>query len=336
MSQHHYEDANPSNKELNEEKLEEFAKRIEEGQNKATVTSKDQPAKSNVGNPIQDTSDVKKPWEKSEEKIELANKIGWHKIVITDLPTQGLFYPEGTEITIRAAVGNEIRHWSTLNENDLSLLDDMLNYVLERCCKIKFPGQLTSWRDIKEVDRFYILLAIREITFVNGENKLQVKTSETSKIDVTKDMVQYIKFDDRLMRYYDPTARMFILKFKNGKILRLSIPSVGVTNWLKNYINRKRAANEIFDEDFISFAPFVILDWKGLNDQVYEKIILDSHNWTTAEISVLIKVKDIFSDTVDPVVRYQDEEGGEREVPLNFQGGIKSLFLISDPFGELV
>ena len=290
----------------------------------------------NVGAKIEDVSGIRKPWEKPEEQISLANQIGWQKIPIKDLPTQGLFYPEGTEILIRAAVSAEIRHWSTLNDDDLSAMDDMLNYVIERCAKVKFPQGVSSWRDIKEVDRFYILLAIRELTFIDGENKLQVKTSETSKIDVTKDMIDYIKFDDRLMQYYDETLRNIVMNFKNGKRMMISIPSVGVTNWLKNYINRKRQMNEVIDEDFISYAPFVVTEWRGLNDDTYAKMVLDSHSWTAPEISMLVKIKEIFADTIDPVVRYKDEEGGERTVPLSFQGGVKSIFVISDAFGQLV
>jgi len=319
---------NENAKELNEEKLREFAERIEGNKSETKV--------SHVGAQIQDTSNVQKPWEKTQEQIQFSNQLGWQQLKLTDLPTQGLFYPEGTEITIRAAVAGEIRHWSTLTEDNLSALDDMLNYIIERCAKIKFPVGHSSWKDIKEVDRFYILLAIRELTFVNGENKLQVKTSETTKIDVTKDMIDYINFDDRLMRSYSPEERKFDLKFKSGKTLKVTIPSVGITNWLKLYINRKRQMNEVIDEDFISFAPFVLLDWRGLTDDTYSKIILESHNWSAAEISMLTEIRKIFMDTIDPVVRYRDEEGGERTVPLSFQGGIKSIFLISDPFGELV
>jgi len=331
----------------NEKKLEEYAKRIEEhrASDTAKVSSvKDQPpvgetgppSQKTVGGPIEDTAHIKKPWEKSKEEVDFKSQLGWQKLPIKDLPTQGLFYPEGAEVTIRSATAAEIRHWSTINENDLSAIDDMLNYIIERCAKIKYPNQNASWRDIKEVDRFYILLAIRELTFVNGENKLQVKTSESSKIDVTKDMVDYISFDERLMKYYSPEERLIILPFKTGKKIKINIPSIGITNWLKNYINRKRQYNEVIDEDFINFAPFVILDWRGLNDETYSKIIIESHNWTASEISMLTEVRRIFTDTVDPVVRYRDEEGGERTVPLSFQGGLKSIFLVSDPFGELV
>jgi hypothetical protein len=306
-----------------EEKLKKFVENQEENNE-------------SIGAKLTPTDDIPKPWHKSEEKISLGNQIGWTKINVLDLPTQGLFYPEGVEIGIRTATAAEIRHWSTLNEEDLSVLDDMLNYVLERCAYIKQPNsQLSSWKDIKEVDRFYLLLAIREKTFIKGENALQVKISETKKMDVTKEMIQYITFDDRLMQYYSPEKRCIALKFKNGKTLNITIPSVGVTNWLKTYITRKNRAQESFDQDFLNFAPFVISDWRGLNDASYEKIIYDSQTWSTAEISMLTEVRKIFADAINPVIKYNDEQGGERSIPLNFLGGIRVIFLISDPFSQL-
>lgn len=289
-----------------------------------------------VGTPITEVPTDNLPWQKSDERISMGNQIGWQRIPIKDLPTKGLFYPEGTEITIRSATAGEIRHWSTLQETDYSALDDMLNYMIERCASIKTPNGYSSWKDIKEIDRFYILLAIREYTFVKGENHLQVKTSETSTINVSKEMIDYINLDERLMKYYDETKRCFVLKFKTGKSIEVTIPSVGVTNFLKNYIDRKRQSQQGFDTDFISFAPFVIKDWKGLTDSVYEQLVLESNRWSISEVSVLTHLKDLFVETVNPVIKYKEEGGAEMIAPLNFLGGIKSIFLISDPFGELV
>lgn len=332
----HYDGPEPR-KNQEEDKLKEFVQNKEGETKEAKVTPISTDLKEDsVGSPLTEVPKTNMPWEKSEDQVKLGNQVGWDKINLKDLPTQGLFYPEGTEIAIRSATGGEIRHWSTLNEDDLSALDDMLNYVIERCSTVKFPGDaLSSWKDIKEVDRFYVLLAIRERTFVNGENSLQVKISETKKIDVSKDMIDYITFDERLMKYYDPDKKGIVLQFKNGNSKPIHLPSVGVTNWLKNYINRKQQRQESFDQDFLNFAPFVIADWRGLNDATYEKLVYESQNWSIAEVSLLTKVREIFADTVNPVIRYKDEQGGEREVPLNFQGGIKSIFLISDPFSEL-
>jgi hypothetical protein len=293
-----------------------------------------------VGPKITEIPGTRMPWEK---ELPLGNQIGWIPLPIGDLPTRGLFYPPETGIAIRSARGEEIRHWSTLQEessdpNYFSNLDDMLNYVIERCVTIKAnkeEGYRLSWKDIKEVDRFYLLLAIHELTFPNGENKLQVKVSETNKIDVKKDMVSYISLDPQLMRYYDDVERCFILKPKNGKVLKLDIPSVGVTQWLKNYIIRKQRNQEEFDEDYLSFAPFVIRSWRGITDDVYNKFVEDSHGWDVTVISLLVHFKKLFADTINPVIKYTDEGGVEQTAPLNFPGGIKSIFLISDPFSQL-
>jgi hypothetical protein len=313
-----------------DDKLRNFVEENENQQNQK------QQIEENIGPKITSTEGIQKPWQKSTDQISMSNQIGWSRIDAKDLPTQGLFYPEGVEIGIRSASASEIRHWSTLNEDDLSLLDDMLNYVLERCAYYKAPNaQLSSWKDLKEVDRFYLLLAIREKTFIKGENVLQVKISETKKMDVNKDMIQYITFHEKLMKYYDVEKRCIVLTFKTGKNLNIYLPSVGITNWLKTYITRKNRQNESFDQDFLNFAPFIISDWRGLNDSSYEKYIYDSQNWTTAEISMLTEIRKIFADAINPVIRYHDEQGGERSIPLNFQGGIKSIFLISDPFSQL-
>jgi hypothetical protein len=280
-----------------------------------------------------DTSAIQKPWVKEEPAI--GNRIGWQPIKSSELPTKGIFYPADTQFAIRSASVAEIKHWSTLNDMDISAIDDMLNYVIERCVTIKTGNPFSSWKDIKEVDRFYLLLAIRELSFIKGENQLQVKLSETKKINVTKEMIDYINIEGKLMDYYDETLRCFVLKFKSGRELKIDIPSVGITSFLKNYILRKKQAQESFDEDFINYAPFVIREWRGLNDTTYRQYVMDSEAWDKAQISMLYQIRQMLMDTVDPMIKYLDEGGMERTAPLNFQGGIKSVLLVSDPFAEL-
>ena len=290
-----------------------------------------------VNKPITEAPVFKSPYSKPDEIISLGNRIGYQKIPIEDLPTRGMFYPEGTEIFIRAANAGEIRHWSTINETNISAVDDMLNYILERCVTIKFgQNKHSSWKDIKEVDRFYLILAVREYTFIKGENQLQVKVAEGKKINVSKEMIDYISFNERLLKYYDENSRCFLLKFKSGKVIPFHIPSVGVVQWIKQYVQRKQQLQQMIDEDFISYAPFIIGDWRGLNDLSYEKYAIDSNDWSTGEVSAITNIKDMFAETVDPHIKYIDEGGAERRAPLNFQGGFKSLFIISDPLGELV
>lgn len=268
--------------------------------------------------------------------LSLQNNIGWVKLNLSDLPTKGMFYYDGTEIAIKAATGGEIRHWSTLNEEDVNGVDDMLNYVLERCCTVKIPNVPNSnWRDIVELDRFYIILAIRELTF-KSENPLQVPIGTNKSRPVTKEMISFANFDGDLMKFYDKEQKCFLFRFKTGNVRLMMLPTLGITAWLKQYVMKHQQKGSNFDMDFMNFAPFLLDDWRGLTDKTYESLVSDSVGWDIKEVSLISKVREMIINTINPEIVYLDEHGSEVRVPINFLGGFKSIFVISDIFAELL
>ena len=264
-------------------------------------------------------------------KKEIGNQIGYQKISIDQLPTRGLCYPEGAEIAIRPATTAEIRHWSTINEEDMLAVEDMLNYVAERCIKVKFPNnQFSNYKDLAEVDRMYLIFAIREYTFINSGNTLKINISETKSINVTKDMIDYVNTDE-LMKYYDPIKRAFVLKVKGGRHFEVVFPTIGVVEWIKDYVKRCMRNQEQYDTVFLDYATFLIKDYRDLNKRnYYTEMVEDSQGWSCNELSVMNYVKKLFRDSINFQVKYTDESGAELTAPLSFRGGIKSLFLISD------
>ena len=270
----------------------------------------------------------------------LAAEIGWKNVPMDSLPSQGMFYANGTQVAIRAATVSEIRHWSTIDENDLLGLDDMLNFIIEKCCRIKVPGKPGTFKDLKEIDRFYLIFAIRDYTFKNGENKLYVTVTDDDgqeqKIEVTKDSLDYFNPDEKLMKYYKQEDQCFDIQMKSGEKFKIYLPSLGIMTFIKNYIKNKQQASQNFDKTFIKYAPFLFSDWKILNQASYDKSVQESFTWSLQKISVMDKLVELLSSSISPAVRYQSSGGGEGRTPLNFQGGVKSLFLISDIFDELV
>jgi hypothetical protein len=123
---------------------------------------------------------------------------------------------------------------------------------------------------------------------------------------------------------------------KNGESFQLHLPTLGIMNFIKSYIKAKQQSNKNFDKTFIKYAPFLFPEWKTLTQSSYDKAVQDSMTWTLQRISVLDKLVEILSSSVNPQIRYISSGGGERVSPLNFPGGVKSIFLISDIFGELV
>ena len=45
--------------------------------------------------------------------------LGYHDVNVSNLPSAGMFYPEKTEISIRSAKVAEIRHFSSIDENNI-------------------------------------------------------------------------------------------------------------------------------------------------------------------------------------------------------------------------
>ena len=270
----------------------------------------------------------------------LSGDIGWKNVPLESLPSRGIFYPEGAQIAIRAASVAEIRHWSTIDEDDLLGIDDMLNFIIEKCCRFKVTGRPVTFKDLKEIDRFYLIFAIRDFTFKNGENKLNVTVTNeeglSEKIEVTKDVIDYFNADERLMNYYNSDKKCFTLKLKSGEEFDLHLPSLGVMMFIKSYIKGKRQSNQNIDKAYTKYAPFLFSEWRTLTVTSYEKSLQDSIDWSIQKISVLDKMVEILSSSVDPKIKYVNGSGEEATAELKFPGGFKSIFLISDIFGELV
>jgi hypothetical protein len=277
-----------------------------------------------------------------EEEKSVIEDIGWIRIKPETLPSQGIFYPEGTEITIRAASAAEIRHWSTIDEEDLLSLDDALNTIVNKCCKIRFPRQMGNFKDIKEIDRFFIVFAIREYTFKKGENALNVSFDcrNCGKQDtrpLIKEMLSYYTPADELQPRFSEEERCFHLKLQNGEEIKLYLPTLGVMAFIKGYIREKSQKREEYDKAFLRWAPFVFPDWRLLTSAVYHSTLQDSYAWSLDKISVIDWFVDKMQKTVKADLKHDCTGcGTEVEAPLNFRSGIKSLFLVSDISSKLL
>ena len=265
--------------------------------------------------------------------------LGWQPIDIKSLPTRGLFYPVDTKIWVRAATGGEIKHWSTMDPEDVINVDDILNYIVEKCCKISMPGNDYiggSWKDLVDVDRLYILLAIRDFTWPAGDNELKIPISETNEVTLLKDNINFVHFPDEIMKYYNEEERCFKLRFKNGKIINMYLTSLGVSNWLKSYVQQKQQSKEQFDKDFLLYAPLLIRNHRKLSIRAYEQLVEESDTWSINEWSAISHFRDIImKQASEPEFVYNDENGIENRVPLTFRGGIKSIFLVSNTLSFL-
>ena len=272
----------------------------------------------------------------------LIDEIGWIRIKTETLPSQGVFYPQGTDITIRAASSAEIRHWSTIDEEDVLSMDDGLNRLIDKCCRVKFPKMMGSFKDLKEIDRFFLVFAIREFTFKKGENGLNVtftckSCGKVEQKSIIKEMLSYYAPSPELQARFSEDEICFHLKLDTGEEIKLYLPTLGVMNYIKQFIKDKMQRKEEYDTAFLKWAPFIFADWRILNDATYQSALQDSYAWSTSKISIL----DWFIDQMQKTIKAELTHtcsicSAEITAPISFRGGFKSIFLISDISSRLL
>jgi hypothetical protein len=275
----------------------------------------------------------------NKEPSVTQDETGYIKVNISKLPSGGLFYPKDVYIGYKPATVKEIRYWSMIDEEDEYSFIEAMNFVLDSCIKIKTTKSKLSIDDLCEVDRLYLIFAIREATFTDGKNNVIVDIPYSYKnkeykdsVEVTTNNINYFKLTDFVKKRYNESKRAIEVKGNNE--FKIKLPSVGVSNWVQNYINTRIENGKPVDPFFAKVAPFIIDDYSTLTEEEYFKMETESIGWSIEDVSALdIIVKELSKGTKQGFKHKTEQGGSEVVVPLRFRHGIKSIFIISDILG---
>lgn len=271
----------------------------------------------------------------------------WKKLPITNLPSEGFGYPEGMELSIRSAEVGEIRHFSTIDENDPIDIDDKINHIISKCSMVKWDGGTLSHLDLYQEDRFYIFMSIRDLTFVKGENRIFIPVKNECRkegcpippeIELTSAVLSSFKLDQKIKKFYDKDNGCFNLVPKNGDpAIQLFIPSIGVSTKIRKILRDKKTKGKKYDETFAKVSPFVIPNWRELDENVYNEYEVASKQWTYTQFVLADSASDIITFATKNSLEVNCSKcGAEVTAPIRFRGGIRSLFVVSDIFGQLL
>jgi len=266
--------------------------------------------------------------------------LGWHILDQETLPSKGKFYPKDSVIKIRSAKAAEIRHFSTMDENNYIDMEEKLNSIVETCMQITADKKRLSWKDLLEEDRIVVLLSIRDLTFPEPENKLVLKgkTEKTKKqVDVelaVKNLVPS-EIDEEIERYYSEKERTYVIKTRSAGEVRMKPPTIGVMQEITSYLKDRQEKDQDFDRAFIQVLPYMQPDWRTLGLSKIFQHEVDYKAWDEKKFMVIYRLAERMKIGVSTTLE-TTFEGELVKAPLEFPGGIKSLFIISDLAGELL
>lgn len=274
------------------------------------------------------------------QKAKEANfHLGYHNVGVHNLPSAGLFYPEGTQISIRSAKVSEIRHFSTIDENNVLDVDEKLNAIVESCTKVTNETRLLSYRDLCEEDRFYLILSIRDLTFPEPESSLKVdhldKKGKKHEIPVVKENFQYFKIPAELDKYYNKDSRSFQIETKSFGTISMKPPTIGVMQKITGYIKDRQQKGLPIDQSTLQIIPYMSTEWRGFDEKAIFDFEIEMEGWGNKKFNLIYTLAEKMKIGVQPNMLVNIGDLGE-EVPIGFRDGIKSLFIVQDIAGELL
>ena len=281
-------------------------------------------------------------YEEGSDQLNFAP--GYIEIYKENFPSKGIFYGRDSRFLIRAASVMEIKQFSTMNEEDPYSIDEALNQILKSCLTYREGNSIRSFKDLKEEDRIYVILAIRELTFVKGENKLNLTSvckdcGHENHIEITKDSFEANEPNEKLIKYYNEETRRFEVQTKSNGTVYIEAPSIGIMMEVTKYMQKMQMEGKKIDKAFIKTLPYMVNDWRGLNEKAISNLQMDFMSWDAKQfqiMNVLIEMCTVGVKETITTICENPKCQVEVATPITFPNGIKSLFVISNIDSELL
>ena len=158
-----------------------------------------------------------------------------------------------------------------------------------------------------------------------AENKLcnQIGTLKRSHDDLTEeDLLRVIKQIDltrqELSRYDQTLEDCF-----------------AILQGYSRYIREQQEQKKRWDQAFVQVLPYIQLDWRGFSQKEIFNQEVAFQGWNEKKYMVTYRLAEKMKIGAQAEMEV-DVDGELVRLPLEFPGGIKSLFIISDLAGELL
>lgn len=265
--------------------------------------------------------------------------LGWHELPVNSLPSRGRFYPTDISIKIRAAKVAEIRHFSTMDENNLLDIDEKLNSIVESCTQVSSKTTRVSFKDLIEEDRFILIMSIRDLTFPEPEASLKVehqtKDGKKHEVEIRREYFQYFSISPEIEKYYDGNLRAFAIQTRSHGEIIMRPPTIGLMQEVTKYIRERREQGLNIDQSLIQVAPYLGGDWRFFNQKRLFELEIEMNGWDPKKYMLIYRLAEQMKIGLQPEMKVLLGDS-EEVIPINFRGGIKTLFIVQDLSGELL
>lgn len=280
---------------------------------------------------------------KSQESV--SDNIGWKTIPTDSIPSELKFNNKSDLLKVKSCDFEHIKHYSMMNEEDPSSIDEHINEILRNNCKLGNGG---DYRDLTITDKLHVFFTIRDYTMMNNESNNKIFMNFTSskgekkKVEITAKIFEYFDIPNGIMKWYNESKRCFVIHDKDmDKEITVYVPKVGVINMMKKYAEhiqtrKSRGENVYLDKEFIIYSQYLIDDWRKIDDDFdyVEKIRKSFNDLTPEELQIFDYVVSKLKVGIKPTIKVKFDSGNSEVFPMMFRE-YKSLFYLSNKIRTL-
>lgn len=262
--------------------------------------------------------------------LDIREETGRKNISLELLPSRGIFYPADLVITATSLKVKEIRHFSTIDEEDNIDISDKINFVINSSIKTQSSTGFTP-KCLLEIDRFYLLFLIRDLTFIDYPSNLYIETTckecgENDTVDLRLNRLGVIKEGviDHYMEKYSGENRS--IRLETGKeSIDLYFPSIHNLEIARKTIKEEEIAIEDQDKFMLCFT---VPPLKKLSKSDFDSFEKEIDEWSPVKYA-LVKdfIEKVNSSYLLSLFYKCSECGAGVTAPIRFQQGFKRLFV---------
>ena len=267
---------------------------------------------------------------------------GWLDYDRALLGERDLYYPANWEFRVRPATVEAIRNWSTIDDENFNVIDDVFNEMIKSCLKIinRANGQPIPNTKLNSWDRFNFILTIREYSMESGEKVIRLTEDCPScdnpvEFELKSSTLMYDMPDPELLRYYDQETQTWTIDPNEYDVewpqaIKLYLPTLqkemAIKQWMINKIQNKKKVDQVFLKFLPWMAPSISADQTVAENQIKQyKMQFDSWN-----VDMFSLMDDIIKNiTVTPnqkLITKCPTCGEEVTTDIRFQDGVSGLF----------
>lgn len=275
--------------------------------------------------------------ETRQNLYDMSGDVGYVPISRDSLPSRGLYYDPKVSVTIRAANVKEIKHYSSMNDEDPFEVERHVSQILNTCCRVvKGENQILSYKDLSEFDKVYAFFAIRDRTFLNNKRESNLNTKSecphcghVNAHPISNETFGYYSIAKSVMKYYSESERCFVLSDPElgASPLKMYIPTVGVTAAIMEYIKKKETEKQSGEGGYYNATDLTIImyttkDWRDIDDKdkYIKSRLRELESWPENRYLIATEMTKRLKVGIKPNIRFRCEQcGGEINAAIRFQ-----------------